>query len=670
MGFLREIKLSPLVLFVILLLLLAVSVFVGKTLQSWVNPEAKAFESFIGYNSTIPILSSQVVSGYSSNPIIKVYDNIYFDNINGNIVKLLSASNGNISGNTSLTSINVCPRDGTSCSNPQLLPITTPIANSTLSTMSSSYIFFEPASNLYTDAVTISEAANNTITTSSTVSYISNNLVFYVAWKTDTFLHVIDSNTTGNVPHSALSAYIPSSGTPVARYYDAAAATPTTLGNNFPVQLNDIGYNSVSEPNDDKLIKLQNYDQTKQVYQIVYGIFFDISNASLIVGQPGGGISVYTRPTSTSAGSYVDPVPQTFAPGQSASNTSTSVSTVSYFPWYLITPDKNFLIMYIAFGQNTIVYVMAIRNGQWTLVNLKRFVGNNMVVNGTIDNNGTLMFPNVGNNSFGQASNTNNFGVGNPGFAGTGPAAGTDGNALSDYYRWLAFWNTVANVTDPQSLQSASNVVPKTTVVPSVCPNCPNCSSCKGGVCTGCGGQGGAGTNFGYGYGQYGRGPGIGQILEDTGSGTKQLLEEAGSGTVGLVKDAGSAGASAVKGGVGLAKDTVQGGVGLAKDTVQGGVGLAKDTVGGAVGLAKDTVQGGVGLAREAGSDIAGLLKTNPTQVGQPQTDESGSDQGQGKRGLGRQGIPGIDPYSYYGALPAKGANYMPITADFSAFGK
>jgi hypothetical protein len=29
------------------------------------------------------------------------------------------------------------------------------------------------------------------------------------------------------------------------------------------------------------------------------------------------------------------------------------------------------------------------------------------------------------------------------------------------------------------------------------------------------------------------------------------------------------------------------------------------------------------------------------------------------------------DPYSYYGQLPAKGkANYVPVTADFSRFGK
>jgi hypothetical protein len=34
-------------------------------------------------------------------------------------------------------------------------------------------------------------------------------------------------------------------------------------------------------------------------------------------------------------------------------------------------------------------------------------------------------------------------------------------------------------------------------------------------------------------------------------------------------------------------------------------------------------------------------------------------------------GTSSTDQYSYYGALPSKGnSNYMPVTADFSSFGK
>jgi hypothetical protein len=40
--------------------------------------------------------------------------------------------------------------------------------------------------------------------------------------------------------------------------------------------------------------------------------------------------------------------------------------------------------------------------------------------------------------------------------------------------------------------------------------------------------------------------------------------------------------------------------------------------------------------------------------------------------GIGEGGVPGgADPFSYYGAIPKKGSsNFMPITADFSKFGR
>lgn len=685
MGFGTNIKFSPLVLFILLLLILALSVFVGNSIQSWVNPEAHDFESFIGYNYSVSLMSSQTIPDYSTiNPLIKIYDNLYFDNKNGNVVKLLSTAYGGntatYGGNTQLKAISVCGRDGISCSGAVQLPVTAPIPNSTLNTMTSSYTFFMPSSNLYNGAVTISEGANNVVNTSSTSSFFSNNLMFYVAWKTDTFLHVIDSNTTGNIPYSALSAYIPANGTPVVRYYDANRSNPGTLKNQYPVQLNDIGTNLITDPNNNKMVSLQNYDSNKTVFQMSPGVFFDVSNGSLIINQPAGGINVYQRPTGTSSGSYVDPTPQSFTGGRIATDTSATVSSVSYFPYYLITPDSNYLVMYIATGQNTVLYVMTMRNKQFTLYNLKRFIGNNSAgANGVIDNDGTLISP--------TRSGTSGSGVSNSGMNFGFSGSYSDTNPVSDYYRWLAFWNTVANGTNQTSLKSASNMVSKSSVVPSVCPNCPNCKNCNGGVCTGCGGQGGSGTNFGQGqvqWGYYGGGsggregePGPGRILYDTGSGTKDLLEKTGSGTTGLVRDAGKAGLGVAAVGAGLGVAAVQGGVGLAKETVGGGVGLAKETVGGAVGLAKETVGGTIDLVKGAGTGAVNLLgNKNPTQVGEPGDGSSESDEngrlgaGGAKRSLGKQGIPGIDPYSYYGALPAKGANYMPITADFSAFSR
>jgi hypothetical protein len=626
--------------------------FVGNSIKSWVNPEAHEFESFIGYNRDVALMSFTKIPEYvSDRNIIKIYDNIYFDNKNGNVVKLLSDKSG---GNTNLKAINVAMRDGTS-SGAKLLPLSAPITGSTLADMTSTYAFFMPSSNLYETTTSVTEDTISSITTNSATTVISRNLVFYIAWKTDTFLHVIDT-TSKDTAYTALSVYIPPNGNPLPRYYDAKPATPGIIGTQYGIQLNDIRSNLLNEPNNNQLVSLQNYDPSKLVYQMCPNVFFDISNGSLIINKSGGGINVYNRPTSTSAGSYVDPTPIAFSDGKIAKDTPTSVTSVSYFPWYIVTPDNNFLVMYIGIGQNTIINVMVLRNEIWSQYNLKRFIGNSSSSSvGMIDNNGELISPKISTNVKNSGSNS----IGAP---------GTGTNPLSDYYRWLAFWNTVANGTNQNTIKSASNMVPKTSVVPSVCSNCPNCNNCNGNVCTNCGGHGGAGTNLANWRESNGRGsngePGPGRIIYDTGAGTKELLEEAGSGTTGLVRDAGKAGLGVASAGVGLAKDTVQGGVGLARETVQGGVGLARETVGGTIDLVKSA---GTGATNILGSK-------NPTQVGDPinGSSESGSELvgGNSRQGLGRQGIPGIDPYSYYGALPSKGANYMPITADFSSFSK
>ena len=174
---------------------------------------------------------------------------------------------------------------------------------------------------------------------------------------------------------------------------------------------------------------------------------------------------------------------------------------------------------------------------------------------------------------------------------------------------------------------------------------------------------------------------------------TSDLLKSGGSGAVGLTKDTLGLGKDAVTGAAGMATDAVTGGVGLAKDTITGGVGLAKDTVTGGVGLAKDTVTGTLDYAGSALSGTADFI----TGLGSGPTQLSGQNQmNQNRMGQTAQGIGGVnqqsygygqtpvsnyggqsapltttDPYTYNGQLPQKPpSNYLPRTADFSAFAK
>jgi hypothetical protein len=171
----------------------------------------------------------------------------------------------------------------------------------------------------------------------------------------------------------------------------------------------------------------------------------------------------------------------------------------------------------------------------------------------------------------------------------------------------------------------------------------------------------------------------FGGVVSLTALNASSIANNVVSTTADLAKGAGS-------GAVDFAKDAATGVGGFAKDTATGAVGLAKDTVGGAVDLAKDTVGGAVGLLKDVGSGITGLGRgldirtSNGTVQGGPVTvnnniASTGSSLGYTPIGSGKTigSVPGqtqIDNYSYYGALQSKGANYMPVTADFSAFRK
>jgi hypothetical protein len=270
------------------------------------------------------------------------------------------------------------------------------------------------------------------------------------------------------------------------------------------------------------------------------------------------------------------------------------------------------------------------------------------------------------------------------------PEKPQDTNPVSDYYNWLAFWNTVAGSNDPNAMFKSSNYISKTAVVPPVCPNCPQCSgsNSSSGVCNSCGGGGGSGTSSMYknkfadflaiyGKDYKGNGKWVNDPKESSGNGgnLSRLAEKTGSGAVDLTKTV-------------LSETT-----GLARDTGSGAVGLLKDTGSGAVGLLRDTGSGVKDILEDTGSGVAGLLKSNPTQLGGSGEQNNGQAQGQGQGGSapGQSnspyqsgyysqgtynlpsnplGIKGIDPYSYNGALVPKGSNYIPVTSDFSSFRK
>ncbi len=624
-----EFKVSPLILFVGIFIILALAVYFGKSISTVTEKE-----SFIAFSKDFPALSKITVDTYSSTntQVYKLFDNMYFDRINANTIDVFGhAYNDPTNNPTDILAIKVYTPDGYTSGFQVVGNVAagnvTPLSESTISAIPVTY------SNFIVNSISGNLAKQTSV----------------VTWKKETFINVFYMDSTTNTYYVGLSAYIPSvtNSQIMSRFYDVTntnTLTPTRL---YPLTLRNAGDNSVSDLNDGKSSALTNYDSTKKVFQICKGVQYDATNSNIIVVNADGTITVYARPTSLG----VNPTGATYPDNnnQPAKNTVKTVSSVSYAPWYFITPDNKYLVQYIAWGQNTIVTVFVLRNGiisamigsttyttpSYPMLSIHKTYRFN--ADGTIDGDDSVIQPSTINGNTNTAGNNNK------------NSTDASSNPLSDYYQWLAFWNTVANGSTANL--SASNLVPKSSIVPPVCPSCPSCQISGNSVCVGCGGQGGSGT----------QGASLGTKAV---SGTVNLLESAGSGTTQLLRDTGSGAAN-------LARDTASGTANLARDAASGTVGLAKETASGTVGLAKDVVGGTVGLAKDTVGGIANVFGVqNPTQI-------QGQQQGQGYGGGAAnvnsaygQTIAGSDPYSYFGALPPKGSNYIPITADFSAFSK
>jgi hypothetical protein len=115
----------------------------------------------------------------------------------------------------------------------------------------------------------------------------------------------------------------------------------------------------------------------------------------------------------------------------------------------------------------------------------------------------------------------------------------------------------------------------------------------------------------------------------------------------------------------------VAGGVAVGAGALAGGVVAgAGSVIGGAEHAVGDVVGGAENIASSAITGVSNILSSGK---GATQIDEKQPGQNNRNSYLMTPGTQNQynDPYSYYGQLPAKGpANFMPVTADFSAFAK
>jgi len=666
----KGIKFSPLVLFVIFLLILVI----GTLLCKWAGTSncGSFLEGMVAFNQIGSDGTYAIIPQYNNkNSIYKLHDTFYYDPKNGNVIRVNGKTyalnnNANDPSGRTITDIVVIPRSAASSNKYSTVSdaLTGAVTNTATTESEISSI-----SSLYT-----SWSFPSTISQTTPLVTDSPFQLFYIPWNQSTFIHIVDVTNSKNIA----TFMVDPTGTVTKVPYDS----------NYGSDKSNIGFTATKEedksvPDTDGSNNLYVtdtfYDPSKNgnLYQLNHYVKFDTTCGNLLV-QTTQDLGSKQKTVYNRSGSAI--FTNVTAAGV-VKNTDSTITTTQFMPWF-VKAYNNTMVMYAPSAQKTLVALFtqdASNVGLYKMTNAVRF--NPVSPNGVETVNPVSPTP---------PSTT------------TPSTTPPSSNPTSDY--WQQYWYNQTNAT---SGSMSSDYLLKTQIVPPVCPTCPACpgSGC-GGACTNCGGQGGSGT-----LGSNGSlsGP-QGSTSTNTSygnSGAQNLNvnlstnEANAKNTSGAIGSVGMSAGNAVQTVAGTAGDVANTVTGTAGNVVTGAEKIVAGTIGtagnllqsagsGTVGLLKDTASGANSLLRDTASgavNVAGNVANRVENAGYNVLNNGqgyGSGYGQGYGGYG-QGYPigqggsngqagGYqypDLYSYYGALPdRKTTNYMPVTADFSSFRK
>ena len=619
-----KLKFSPLILFIILLVVLIFSTIICKT--CFLN--STKTEGFVSFQKDKDTTVSQNtlymvnLPQYSkTNPVAKLYDNLFFDKLNGNLIEVdsLNYSNqGNTAGNIDTT--------GSSISN---------IYVNTRSNTNRSYQTV--VNNGAVVGMDVAESLSNTVTSSFTNwSYVTTSLntdnyqVFYMPWGDSTYMHIIklkNHQSSNFSPTHIMSFLFGPGGSMSNKYYSLQSAALTIK-------------NDDNDPSNDKYVYDDYYDTNKSIYQLSKYVKFDRSNGNLII-RSDAGITINERNGSVT----------TYTSKGQVKNTSTTLQN-SDFNSFVVSDNYKYIVLYLPISTKTMIALLKIDPTNSNRFKIEKVVRFNK--DGIETDAGT---------------NTNS-GVTNP-----------TTFDLNEFY--TKYWQTFPNSGNQYM---SEDYLLKTQIVPPVCPSCPYCAY-SAGTCTNCGGAGGSGTlnRDGQTVVENGKVPTnvTGTALVTSGgavvtgtTGSDKPINNAVSQTTNTLNT--TVGTAGVLGGqtldttADILKSTGSGATDLLKSAGSGATDLLKSGASGATDLLKTTASGATDLLKSAGTGLKEIATDNRKAAEARGAVGSAVGVAPGVVGAGipTRGAAGIDNYSYYGALPSKGGNYMPITADFSAFAK
>ena len=483
--------------------------------------------------------------------------------------------------------------------------------------------------------------------------------VLYIPWNKDTYIHVF------NVASSPFKEE--------ATFLFSENETPVNINLNSH-SLANLSCKNVDESGDNKDVLEPSYNQGRTVYQLSKYVKYDLQNGNLLVlNEEGTEITVYNRDNSSvqtlqrleTDSEITEGSVKEFGNNQVYENASYTSQTIED-----VAGGNG--ILYISKGYETVVALFCKdESGTLNVKNIKRFTPNGVytgdssqsvnfdstVANGSSNTDGTTNLDTNVDNLFNNLTTTLD---NKTDYSG-------DKSFLKDFFKYYikkhstdASNNEVNGSNDIVTALAEQNTgdfnlndyILKTQVVPPVCPSCPACNNCSG-TCTNCGGNGGNGTLtvdgssnvVGDDVSKKNEKNVASNVIDATGNVASTTVDAAGNVVAGTVDAAGN---------------VVAGTVDAAGNVVSGTIGAAGNIVSSTVGAVGDVASSLV----SAGSDIGASASQNQNYMNQSSQNAMNSN-------TQVMANNQSDPYSYYGQLPTKkSSQYMPITADFSSFGK
>ena len=273
----REITLTPFILFLLLLIVLLISIIYGS------NKNIISIEGVTNISTstdTTDITTSKLFTDYypklysldeiSSpsyvNILTKIYGNNYFDKQNGNLIRFLAST-----GKTIPTGINILHRNS---NNPQSvsLPQNPPLITSTK--LGTSY---------YPVFSTIEQGCCQ---------------IFYISWRNQTYIHVIDIKTDTNV--NALSCLF----SPEITNQTPLGATKIVYQTNNAIKISQP--TSIDNDPNNNTVVLDPVSGNLIIYQLSKNVSFNVSNGYLLITNDNKNIITYDRTGAVFKGKKVD----------------------------------------------------------------------------------------------------------------------------------------------------------------------------------------------------------------------------------------------------------------------------------------------------------------------------------------------------------------------------